>query len=247
MSKTQEAQTQEAASAAAASGQGPPQAEVARAVEAAQAAARFQDAADALKKQASLALDPAERERLWTAAYMKEKEAHGESKKARVLASGWGQGAGMGIGLSAAVGMGLGNVLGAVLSGVVAVPGTLIGSGVGAIHGPWFKFKDLVGAGGNGDNSGGDGALDEKDISNLGDLTEDERDEKAHMAIVAAARQVDDEKANKLKDNGGSKDQPQSQPKKQSKETTTNNSTSEGKKESKSQTNAQPKKESTAT
>lgn len=85
MSQTQEAQTQEAAADAAASGKGPPPEEVTRAIEAAQAARRFQDAADALKKQASLATDSAERERLWTAAYMKEKEAHGESKKARSM------------------------------------------------------------------------------------------------------------------------------------------------------------------
>lgn len=58
-------------------------AEIAQAAEAAKAAARFQDAADALKKQAALVRDPAERERLWQAAYAKEKEAHGESKKAR--------------------------------------------------------------------------------------------------------------------------------------------------------------------
>lgn len=61
----------------------PPPEQVAQAVEAAKAAARFQDAADALKKQASLAIDPAEREKLWRAAYLKEKEAHGESRKAR--------------------------------------------------------------------------------------------------------------------------------------------------------------------
>lgn len=58
-------------------------AEITQAAEAAKAAARFQDAADALKKQAALVRDPAERERLWQAAYAKEKEAHGESKKAR--------------------------------------------------------------------------------------------------------------------------------------------------------------------
>lgn len=58
-------------------------AEITQAAEAAKAAARFQDAADSLKKQAALVRDPAERERLWQAAYAKEKEAHGESKKAR--------------------------------------------------------------------------------------------------------------------------------------------------------------------
>lgn len=63
--------------------QQPPPEQVAQALEAVQAARRFQDVADALKKQASLATDPAEREKLWRAAYIKEKEAHGESRKAR--------------------------------------------------------------------------------------------------------------------------------------------------------------------
>lgn len=83
MPETQEQQTREAASAAAAAGNGPPPEEISKAVEAAKAAARFQDAADALKREAALAWDPAQREKLWTAAYAKEKEAHGESKKAR--------------------------------------------------------------------------------------------------------------------------------------------------------------------
>lgn len=72
-----------AGAGAGASTGGLPMAEIAQAAEAAKAAARFQDAADALKKQAALVRDPAERERLWQAAYAKEKEAHGESKKAR--------------------------------------------------------------------------------------------------------------------------------------------------------------------
>lgn len=79
-----EAQTKEAAAAAAAAGgDGPAPDEIAKAVEAAKAAARFQDAADSLKLKASLVWDPAEREKLVTQAYAKEKEAHGESKKAR--------------------------------------------------------------------------------------------------------------------------------------------------------------------
>lgn len=66
-----------------ASQQTPPPQEITQAVEAAKAARRFQDAADALKREAALARDPVERERLWQAAYLKEKEAHGESRKAR--------------------------------------------------------------------------------------------------------------------------------------------------------------------
>lgn len=58
-------------------------AELAPAIESARTAASFQDAADALRKQASVAWDPAERERLIRSAYEKETAAHGESKKAR--------------------------------------------------------------------------------------------------------------------------------------------------------------------
>jgi hypothetical protein len=190
----QETQTQQAASAAAASGQAPPPEEVAKAVEAAKAAKRFQDVADALKKEAALVTDPVQREKLWTAAYLKEKEAHGESKKARIMASGWGQGAGIGVGISSAVGMGLGNVVGALLSGVVAIPGVLVGSGVGAIHGPWYRLKDLAGG---GKNAKDDDARDVDDNSGKADSasgeTSDVSDEEAHKVIVEAARKLEEE------------------------------------------------------
>lgn len=83
----QEQQPQQAGDAQQQQQQQPPPApeQIAQAVEAAKAAARFQDAADALKKQAALAKDPAEREKLWRSAYLKEKEAHGESRKARCM------------------------------------------------------------------------------------------------------------------------------------------------------------------
>jgi hypothetical protein len=222
---------------------GLPMAEITQAAEAAKAAARFQDAADALKKQAALVRDPAERERLWRAAYAKEKEAHGESKKARcksqnpagagcsshawhgclksaniqnlhpaVMASGWGQGTGFGIGISSAVGMGLGNLVGALLSGVVAVPGSLIGAGVGAIHGPWYKLTDAVSGGGGGGSDGGDGAKSEqgagpdrlgKDANKSAESGGGEKegsetdysdqDEEAHRRIVDAAKKLEEE------------------------------------------------------
>lgn len=208
----------------AAGGGGPPPEQVAQAVEAAKAAARFQDAADALKKQASLATDPAEREKLWRAAYMKEKEAHGESRKARcpsfpilyystnkltftitVMASGWGQGAGLAVGISSAVGIGLGNLVGVLLSGVVAVPGVLVGSGVGAIHGPWYKLKDVMsgGGGGGGGGSSGTSQENEKIKAEVGSETDEDsssgEDAQAHMAIVDAARKLDDDEGGKQK------------------------------------------------
>lgn len=112
------------------------------------------------------------------------------------MASGWGQGAGLGAGISAAVGMGAGNLVGALLSGVVAIPGVLIGSGVGAIHGPFVKLKDAV-SGNSKKAEEGEKDIDEKLKAGLNDDTETETDEdvKAHAAIVEAARELDDEKA----------------------------------------------------
>ncbi|KAH8911763.1 hypothetical protein BR93DRAFT_13890 [Coniochaeta sp. PMI_546] len=153
------------------------------AIEAAKAAKRLQDTADTLKKQASLIRDPVERERLIRAAYDKEVQAHGQSKKARAMASGWGQGAVAGVGIASAVGMGLGNLVGVLLSGVTAVPGVLVGSGVGAAHGPWFK----LGPGKNG------GKKDDGKETEAKSTEEDSDDEEAHRAIVEAARQAEAE------------------------------------------------------
>jgi len=158
--------------------------EFAPAIEAAKAAKRLQDTADTLKKQASLIKDPAERERLIRAAYDKEVQAHGQSKKARAMASGWGQGAFAGVGIASAVGMGLGNLVGVLLSGVTAVPGVLVGSGVGAAHGPWFKL-----GGGGKKGNGKDGGKEGEDKS----AEDDSDDEEAHRAIVEAARQAEAE------------------------------------------------------
>jgi hypothetical protein len=160
------------------------------AIEAAKAAKRLQDTADALKKQASLMKDPAEREHLIRSAYEKEIQAHGQSKKARAMASGWGQGAVAGVGIAGAVGMGLGNLVGVLLSGVTAVPGVLVGSGVGAAHGPWFK---LGGGGGGKKNGDGKDGGEEGEAKSAED--DDSDDEEAHRAIVEAARQAEDAEA----------------------------------------------------
>lgn len=116
------------------------------------------------------------------------------------MASGWGQGAGFGVGVSAAVGMGAGNLVGALLSGVVAVPGVLIGSGVGAIHGPFVKLKDLVAGNGKKNPDDGDEAVDEKPESGVGGDAEMDSDEenRTHAAIVDAARKLDDEKPSEV-------------------------------------------------
>jgi hypothetical protein len=157
--------------------------DLAKAIDAAKSAKRLQDTVNTLKEQAKAVRDPAERERLFRAAYEKEVEAHGQSKKARVLASGWGQGAGAGVGVSAAVGMGLGNLLGVLLSGVVAVPGVLTGAAVGAAHGPWYTFglggKKKDGA----KKEGKDGEEDDVDFS----------DEEMHDAIVKAAAEAEEQ------------------------------------------------------
>lgn len=110
------------------------------------------------------------------------------------MASGWGQGAGFGVGISAAVGMGAGNLVGALLSGVVAVPGVLIGSGVGAIHGPFVKLKDSIS--GKGEKAeGGEDKVDEHSKQEIADDTgiETDDDARAHAAIVEAARTLEDE------------------------------------------------------
>jgi hypothetical protein len=161
-----------------------PPPEVDKAIEAAKSAKRLQDTADALKAQAASVKDPAERERLWQAAYNKEVEARGQSKKARVMASGWGQGVAGGIGASSALGMGLGNLVGVLVSGVVSIPGALVGAGVGAVHGPFYDVTSGH-AIHKHDKHEGDGKGDEE-----GD--EDE-DEEIHRAVVAAAREMEEE------------------------------------------------------
>ncbi|KAK4446690.1 hypothetical protein QBC34DRAFT_469201 [Podospora aff. communis PSN243] len=165
-----------------------PPPEVAKAVEAAKSAKRLQDTADALKAQAASVKDPAERERLWQAAYNKEVEARGQSKKARLMASGWGQGVAGGIGASSALGMGLGNLVGVLVSGVVSIPGALVGAGVGAVHGPWYDVasghavRKHEGEGEGVEDGNGDGVG-----------TSEEEDEKVHRAVVAAAREMEEE------------------------------------------------------
>lgn len=153
--------------------------EIEKAADAAKAAARLQSTADTLWDQARAIRNPAEREKLWRAAYNKEVEAHGQSKKARAMASGWGQGLLSGVGISAAVGVGLGNVVGALLGGVVSVPGTLIGAGVGAAFGPLVKL---------GGGGGKDGKNKENERPKEFDWEEDLSDDEEHRQIVDAVR-----------------------------------------------------------
>ena len=67
-------------------------------------------------------------------------------KTAERLEKGWLQGGAMGTGIGAGVASGLGMGVGALLTGVVAIPtaglGLLIGAGTGLAHGSWVKFTD---------------------------------------------------------------------------------------------------------
>lgn len=128
---------------------------LAAAASANQAAASANSLASTLRSKAALLTDPAERSRVMKEAYNKELEAHGNSKRARILTSGTFQGAAGGAGIGTAVGMGLGTVTGTLVGAVATVPGVLvgglIGAGTGVIHGPWIKLTKIAGVGGKGE------------------------------------------------------------------------------------------------
>lgn len=115
-----------------------------QAAQAAKAAASAQSMAESLKEKAALVFDPKKRDQMLSEAYNREMEAHGNSKKARILKSGTFQGAVGGAGIGAATGVGLGTIVGTLVGTVASIPttavGGLVGGGVGAIHGPWLKF-----------------------------------------------------------------------------------------------------------
>jgi hypothetical protein len=117
---------------------------LAAAASASQAAASANSLASTLRSKASLLTDPAERSRMMQEAYNKELEAHGNSKRARILTSGAFQGSAGGAGIGTAVGMGLGTITGTLVGTVATIPGVLVGglvgAGVGVIHGPWIKL-----------------------------------------------------------------------------------------------------------
>lgn len=120
-----------------------------------EAAASAQNALEAhgyaqkLIETANTLKDPQKREKMLRDAYEKEMEAHGSSKKARMLQSGAFQGAAGGAGIGGAVGAGVGTVVGTLVGGLTAIPttalGGLVGAGVGAGHGPWIKMPPLLG------------------------------------------------------------------------------------------------------
>ncbi|EMD85562.1 hypothetical protein COCC4DRAFT_151829 [Bipolaris maydis ATCC 48331] len=113
--------------------------------------------ASSLRAAAETIKDPAKREKYLRDAYEKEIEAHGNSKKARMLSSGAFQGSVGGGGIGMAVGAGLGTVVGTLVGTVATIPttavGTLVGAGVGGVHGPWIKLGGKKGEEKNGDGS----------------------------------------------------------------------------------------------
>lgn len=110
----------------------------------AEAAISSYKTASTLREAANAIRDPAKREKYLRDAYNKEVEAHGNSKKARMLQSGAFQGTVGGAGIGAVVAGGLGTVVGTVVGTVTAVPATavggLVGAGVGLGHGSWIKL-----------------------------------------------------------------------------------------------------------
>ncbi|KAL5413277.1 hypothetical protein PMIN03_003874 [Paraphaeosphaeria minitans] len=118
------------------------------AASAAEQAIAAQGMANKLRETAATFTDPKKREKMLTDAYNKEMEAHGNSKKARLLQSGAFQGSVGGAGIGGAVSAGVGTLVGTVVGTVTAIPvtglGALAGAGVGAIHGPWIKLGNMV-------------------------------------------------------------------------------------------------------
>ncbi|KAK7185857.1 hypothetical protein DPSP01_004237 [Paraphaeosphaeria sporulosa] len=118
------------------------------AASAAEQAIAAQGMANKLRETAATFTDPKKREKMLTDAYNKEMEAHGNSKKARLLQSGAFQGSIGGAGIGGAVSAGVGTLVGTVVGTVTAIPvtglGALAGAGVGAIHGPWIKLGNMA-------------------------------------------------------------------------------------------------------
>jgi len=134
---------------------------------AAEKAIAAQNTANSLKSTAMALTDPKKREKMLADAYNKEIEAHGNSKKARMLQSGAFQGTIGGAGIGGAVSAGVGTLVGTVVGGLTAIPatglGALVGSGVGAIHGPFIKLGSLASGGGKGKDGKGEGEEEKKD------------------------------------------------------------------------------------
>ncbi|KAI2481245.1 hypothetical protein Ptr902_07040 [Pyrenophora tritici-repentis] len=157
--------------------------------------------ASSLRSAADTIKDPAKREKYLQDAYNKEIEAHGNSKKARMLSSGAFQGSIGGGGIGMAVGAGLGTVVGTLVGTVATIPttavGTLVGAGVGGVHGPWVKLggqKKDKGDDKEDDKEGQEGSEDdgeEKIIDN--EMEEEVKDEADGIPDPEALRRAANE------------------------------------------------------
>ncbi|KAF9691940.1 hypothetical protein EKO04_009938 [Ascochyta lentis] len=162
----------------------------------AEAALSSYKTASTLREAANAIRDPAKREKYLRDAYNKEIEAHGNSKKARMLQSGAFQGTVGGAGIGAVVAGGLGTVVGTVVGTVTAVPATavggLVGAGVGLGHGSWIKLGKM-GEGTNGKDKKAKG--EDKDEKSKGGGGGDENKENEGGDEGQQAEEVDVEDA----------------------------------------------------
>lgn len=174
---------------------------------AAEKALAAQNTANSLKAAAKSFTDPKKREKMLQDAYNKEVEAHGNSKKARMLQSGAFQGTMGGAGIGGAVGLGVGTVVGTVVGGLTAIPttglGALVGSGVGAIHGPFIKLGSLATGGNKSEEKSGE-HKDEKGESEQGS-PDDEDAVPDPKALRQAADLLAEEKEKRAQQGDGSK------------------------------------------
>ncbi|KAF2799532.1 hypothetical protein K505DRAFT_321035 [Melanomma pulvis-pyrius CBS 109.77] len=174
----------------------------------AQKALDAQSTAQSLKEAASSITDPKKREKILRDAYQKETEAHGNSKKARILQSGAFQGATGGAGIGGAVGMGVGTVVGTVVGAVTAIPttglGALAGAGVGAIHGPFIKLPKFGGKDdGKKDGKGEKSDKGMKEVKEGDKIEEGEEVVPDPTALRQAADAVAEERAKQSQQGGG--------------------------------------------
>ncbi|KAI9655567.1 MAG: hypothetical protein M1821_005360 [Bathelium mastoideum] len=116
--------------------------EAVKAAESAKAVTLAQRKAAELKAGAEHVADPAERERLLSAAVQSQKKALAENETVQKLQKGTTQGAGAGGGIGLATGAGVGTAVGTVVGVPTTALGAGVGAGVGALHGPFVKITD---------------------------------------------------------------------------------------------------------
>lgn len=174
-----------------------PEAKLQEAARNAEAALAASKQASSLRAAAETIKDPTKREKFLKDAYNKEIEAHGNSKKARILSSGAFQGSVGGGGIGMAVGAGLGTVVGTLVGTVATIPttavGTLVGAGVGGIHGPWVKLGKI---GGKGDDAKKDGKGRQKGDIEKGEEVLEEDAVPDPQALREAAEKVKEARKN---------------------------------------------------